>query len=237
MRRRIEIARVLLHEPDAAAARRARPRRRSRGAAPDLGRDRGAARRRAAPSVIVTTHQPEEAERCHRIAILDGGRWPRSARPTSCAPTSPATSCACAASAPTSIRATVTARLALAGRVVDGDVVVRGAARPRAGAAHRRAVPARPPGQPSPPAGRRWPTCSRSSPARGWRRRRDQDGRRAGGARPAPLLPPAEPHRRLGRAAADPVGGARRRLRRQLPPRRRRRRRLPAVLLSRASWC
>jgi ABC-2 type transport system ATP-binding protein len=27
-----------------------------------------------ATAVIVTTHQPEEAERCHRIAILDGGR-------------------------------------------------------------------------------------------------------------------------------------------------------------------
>ena len=83
------------------------------------------------------------------------------------------------------------------------------------------------------PAARRWPTCSRRSPARGWRRRRDEDGGGAGRARSATVLSPAQPHRRLGGAAADPVGGAGRGLRRQLPARRRRRRRLPAVFLSR----
>src|SRR5262249_43665280 len=73
MRRRIEIARVLLHDPDLLLLDEP-----GRGVDPDALRriwDELAARTAArGTSVIVTTHQPEEAERCDRIALLDGGR-------------------------------------------------------------------------------------------------------------------------------------------------------------------
>jgi ABC-2 type transport system ATP-binding protein len=73
MRRRIEIARVLLHDPDVLILDEP-----GRGVDPEAlrriwGEVEGLCASRAL-SVIVTTHQPEEAERCHRIAILDRGR-------------------------------------------------------------------------------------------------------------------------------------------------------------------
>jgi len=80
MRRRIEIARVLLHEPRLLLMDE-----------PGRGVDPEALRRiwdqiealcaRRALSVILTTHQPEEAERCQRIAILDQGRVVASGTP------------------------------------------------------------------------------------------------------------------------------------------------------------
>ena len=73
MRRRIEIARVLLHEPSLLLLDEP-----GRGVDPEALRriwdEITALAATRGTSVIVTTHQPEEAERCHRIAILDGGR-------------------------------------------------------------------------------------------------------------------------------------------------------------------
>jgi ABC-2 type transport system ATP-binding protein len=80
MRRRLEIARVLLHEPTMLLLDEP-----GRGVDPEalrriwdeierLTRARGL-------SVIVTTHQPEEAERCRRVVLLDRGRVVASGTP------------------------------------------------------------------------------------------------------------------------------------------------------------
>jgi ABC-2 type transport system ATP-binding protein len=73
MRRRLEIARVLLHDPDILIMDEP-----SRGIDQTTQRriwaqldERVAARRL---TILLTTHQPDEAEHCHRLAVLDQGR-------------------------------------------------------------------------------------------------------------------------------------------------------------------
>ena len=123
MRRRIEIARVLLHEP--ALLLLDEP---GRGVDPEALRriwdEIVALAATKATSVIVTTHQPEEAERCHRIAILDGGRVAATGTPDELRAHVAGDVVRVRGERPEELRATITARLALAGRVVDGDVVV-----------------------------------------------------------------------------------------------------------------
>jgi ABC-2 type transport system ATP-binding protein len=123
MRRRIEIARVLLHEPSLLLLDE-----------PGRGVDPEALRRiwdeittlaaTRGTSVIVTTHQPEEAERCHRIAILDGGRVAATGTPDELRAHVAGDVVRVRGERPDELRATITARLGLAGRAVDGDVVV-----------------------------------------------------------------------------------------------------------------
>ena len=72
----------------------------------------------------MTTHQPEEAERCHRIAILDGGRVAATGTPDELRAHVAGDVVRVRGERPDELRATITARLSLAGRVVDGDVVV-----------------------------------------------------------------------------------------------------------------
>ncbi len=123
MRRRIEIARVLLHEPTLLLLDEP-----GRGVDPEALRriwDEIAALAAArATAVIVTTHQPEEAERCHRIAILDGGRVAATGTPDELRAHVAGDVVRVRGERPDELRATITARLSLAGRVVDGDVVV-----------------------------------------------------------------------------------------------------------------
>ncbi len=123
MRRRLEIARVLLHEP--ALLLLDEP---GRGVDPEALRriwdEIVALAATKATSVIVTTHQPEEAERCHRIAILDGGRVAATGTPDELRAHVAGDVVRVSGAQPEELRATITARLALAGRVVDGDVVV-----------------------------------------------------------------------------------------------------------------
>ena len=73
MRRRLELARVLLHEPRLLVMDEP-----SRGLdQPSLRRfwtQITELRRRRDLTVLVTTHQPEEAEFCDRLAVLDGGK-------------------------------------------------------------------------------------------------------------------------------------------------------------------
>ena len=73
MRRRVEIARALLHEPSILVLDE-----------PTTGLDERAyratwetldrLRKERGMTIVVTTHRPDEAERCDRLAILDGGR-------------------------------------------------------------------------------------------------------------------------------------------------------------------
>lgn len=73
MRRRLELARVLLHEPQILVLDE-----------PSRGLDQPSLRRfweqilelraRRGLTVLLTTHQPEEAEYCDRLGVLDGGR-------------------------------------------------------------------------------------------------------------------------------------------------------------------
>jgi ABC-2 type transport system ATP-binding protein len=123
MRRRIEIARVLLHEPSLLLLDEP-----GRGVDPEALRriwDEivGLAAARGT-SVIVTTHQPEEAERCQRITILDGGRVAASGTPDELRAHVAGDVVRVRGDRPDELRATIAARLGLAGRVVDGDVVV-----------------------------------------------------------------------------------------------------------------
>ena len=123
MRRRIEIARVLLHEPVAVAAGRARAWGRPRGASPHLGSAVHAVATRGL-SVIVTTHQPEEAERCHRIAILDGGKLTAIGTPDELRARVAGDVIRVRGERPEELRDTIAARLNLTGRVLEGDVVL-----------------------------------------------------------------------------------------------------------------
>jgi ABC-2 type transport system ATP-binding protein len=122
MRRRIEIARVLLHEPSLLLLDE-----------PGRGVDPEALRRiwdqlatlvaTRGLSVIVTTHQPEEAERCHRIAILDGGKLVAIGTPDELRAHVAGDLVRVRGDRPDEIRALVASRLGLAGRVVDGEAL------------------------------------------------------------------------------------------------------------------
>jgi ABC-2 type transport system ATP-binding protein len=123
MRRRIEIGRVLLHEPSLLLLDEP-----GRGVDPEALRriwdEITALAAARGTSVVVTTHQPEEAERCHRIAILDGGRVAATGTPDELRAHVSGDVVRVRGDRPDELRATITARLALAGRLVDGDVVV-----------------------------------------------------------------------------------------------------------------
>ncbi len=126
MRRRIEIARVLLHDP--ALLLLDEP---GRGVDPEALRriwdQIGARVATRGLSVIVTTHQPEEAERCHRIAILDAGRLAAIGTPDQLRAQVAGDVIRVRGDRPEELRATIADRLGLAGRVVDGDVVLEAA--------------------------------------------------------------------------------------------------------------
>ena len=126
MRRRIEIARVLLHEPTLLLLDEP-----GRGVDPEALRriwdEIGALAAARGTSVIVTTHQPEEAERCQRIAILDGGRLAVTGTPDELRAHVAGDVVRVRGDRPDELRATIATRLALQGRIVDGDVVVEAA--------------------------------------------------------------------------------------------------------------
>jgi ABC-2 type transport system ATP-binding protein len=123
MRRRLEIARVLLHDPevllldepgqgiDPATLRRIWDE------IAALKADRGA-------SVIVTTHQPEEAERCDRIGILDAGRLVATGTPDELRARVSGDVLHVRGRGPEEIANTLHARLGLPAKVIEDLVVV-----------------------------------------------------------------------------------------------------------------
>jgi ABC-2 type transport system ATP-binding protein len=124
MRRRLEIARVLLHDPDLLLLDEP-----GRGVDPEALRriwDEIAALKAARGlSVVVTTHQPEEAERCDRIVILDGGRVAAAGTPDELRARVAGDVVQVRGERPAEIAETITARLAIPGgvRVIDGAAV------------------------------------------------------------------------------------------------------------------
>jgi ABC-2 type transport system ATP-binding protein len=123
MRRRIEIARVLLHDPDLLLLDEP-----GRGVDPDALRriwDELAARKASrGMSLIVTTHQPEEAERCDRIALLDGGRITATGTPDELRARVAGDVVRVRGERPEELAETIRARLGLASVVLEGDVVL-----------------------------------------------------------------------------------------------------------------
>jgi ABC-2 type transport system ATP-binding protein len=123
MRRRIEIARVLLHQPDLLLLDEP-----GRGVDPEALRriwdQLGALKTSRGLSIVVTTHQPEEAERCNRIAILDGGRLVATGTPDELRSRVAGDVVRVRGERPDEIAKTIWARLGMAGVVLDGDVVL-----------------------------------------------------------------------------------------------------------------
>jgi ABC-2 type transport system ATP-binding protein len=123
MRRRVEIARVLLHDPDLLLLDEP-----GRGVDPDALRriwDELSARKAArGTSLVVTTHQPEEAERCDRIALLDGGRVTAAGTPEELRARVSGDVVRVRGERPEELAETIRTRLGLAGVVLDGDVVL-----------------------------------------------------------------------------------------------------------------
>jgi ABC-2 type transport system ATP-binding protein len=116
MRRRLEIARVLLHEPDLLFLDEP-----GRGVDPEALRriwdEIAAITETRGLAVIVTTHQPEEAERCDRIALLDGGRVAAMGTPDELRARVSGDVVRVRGERPHEIAAAIEARLGVAGRV------------------------------------------------------------------------------------------------------------------------
>jgi ABC-2 type transport system ATP-binding protein len=123
MRRRIEIARVLLHDPEVLLLDEP-----GRGVDPEALRriwdQLGALRRQRRLSIIVTTHQPEEAERCDRIVILDAGRVCAAGTPDELRARVAGDVVTVRGDAPEEIAAVIAQRLGLQARVGVGVVAI-----------------------------------------------------------------------------------------------------------------
>ena len=123
MRRRLEIARVLLPEPNLLLLDEP-----GRGVDPEALRriwdEIEALRARRGLSVIVTTHQPEEAERCGTVAVLGAGRIVAAGTPDDLRARVSGDVVRVEADAPDEIAAVLGSRLGLAARIVGGQVFI-----------------------------------------------------------------------------------------------------------------
>jgi ABC-2 type transport system ATP-binding protein len=123
MKRRLELARALLHEPSLLVMDE-----------PTTGLDETffrqtwtrieALRKERGLTVLLTTHRAEEAERCDRVAVMDGGRVVAQDTPEALRRLVSGDVLTLSARDPEALCAELAARLALAARVVDGRVVL-----------------------------------------------------------------------------------------------------------------
>jgi len=123
MRRRLELARVLLHEPELLVMDE-----------PSSGLDQaslrrfwaqlGELRKRRSLTILVTTHQPEEAEQCDRLAVIDRGRVIAEGTPEELRARVGGDVITVEAEAPDEIARAIAETFALAPRVVDGRILV-----------------------------------------------------------------------------------------------------------------
>jgi ABC-2 type transport system ATP-binding protein len=122
MRRRLELARVLLHRPELLLLDE-----------PTQGLDVAAARRIWAElleikrkerlTILLTTHSPEEAEHCDRIVVLDEGRAIARGTPDELRARVGGDVIVLGADDPPAVAAGLRAKLGVDARVVDGSVV------------------------------------------------------------------------------------------------------------------
>ena len=123
MRRRLELARALLHEPSLLILDE-----------PTTGLDERffrqtwerieALRAQRGLTVLLTTHRSEEAERCDRVAIVDGGRVIAEDVPEALRRRVSGDVLTLEADAPDALAAELSTRFAVDARVVDGKVVL-----------------------------------------------------------------------------------------------------------------
>ena len=123
LRRRVEIAKALLHRPQVLLMDEA-----STGLDPaarrDLSRHVESLRANEGVTILLTTHILEEAGRCDRLVLLHQGRSSPRARPPNCARASAATSWCSKRPTPQSLAAAIETRFGVHPSVRDGQVRV-----------------------------------------------------------------------------------------------------------------
>jgi ABC-2 type transport system ATP-binding protein len=128
LRRRVELAKALLHDPKLLLLDEP-----STGLDPVARRDfsnyLASLRERDGVTVVLTTHYLEEAERCDRIAILDGGRMVAMAPPGDLKASVGGDVLVVHAAAPEQLQRKILQRLKLKSQIVDGTIRIE---RPRA---------------------------------------------------------------------------------------------------------
>ena len=123
MRRKVEIARALVHDPSVLILDE-----------PTTGLDEGAfratwdrllaLRRGRGLTLLLTTHRPEEAERCDRLAVIDGGRVVACDTPDRLRERLRGDLLVIEAADPDAVARTVEERFGVAARVLEGKVVL-----------------------------------------------------------------------------------------------------------------
>jgi ABC-2 type transport system ATP-binding protein len=123
MRRRLELARALVHRPALLVMDE-----------PTTGLDAGAfrafwaeverLRRAEGLTVVLTTHRPDEAERCDRLAVLAGGAIVAEGAPEALRARIPGDVVVVKADEPQLVASGIESRLGLAARVLDDEVLV-----------------------------------------------------------------------------------------------------------------